>query len=43
MKKSEVAEVYGIIRRMDVKNIESGVRAKMLANTITGKKVARDE
>lgn len=42
MKKSEVAEVYGIIRRMDVKNIESGVRAKMLANTITGKKVARE-
>lgn len=42
MKKSEIANVYGIIRKLDAKNVESDVRAKMLANTIIGKKAATE-
>lgn len=42
MKKSEIANVYGIIRKLDAKNVESDVRAKMLANTIVGKKAATE-
>lgn len=42
MKKSEIANVYGIIRKLDAKNVESEVRAKMLANTIIGKKAATE-
>lgn len=42
MKKSELANVYGIIRKLDAKNVESGVRTKMLANTIAGKKAATE-
>lgn len=42
MKKSEIANVYGIIRKLDAKNVESEVRSKMLANTIIGKKAATE-
>lgn len=42
MKKSELASVYGIVRRLDAKNVESEVRSKMLSNTIVAKKAATE-
>ena len=33
---------FAFVAKCQAKNIESGVRVKMLANTITGRKVARE-
>lgn len=42
MKKIELVNLYEILRKLDAKNIDSEVRAKVLANTIAGKKAASE-